>query len=111
MNLRLCRHGLKQIPQTTFEGIKTFFPPEERRTGKIPSDKIGFTVGPMINSKGRLEHPEIALKLLISDDINEAFNYYSQLEISNNERKAIQKEVYDEAILEAEKEILPLTKK
>ena len=54
MNLRLCRHGLKQIPQTTFEGIKTFFPPEERRTGKIPSDKIGFTVVPMINSKGRL---------------------------------------------------------
>ncbi len=103
MNLKLCRHGLKQIPQTTFEGIKTFFPPEERRTGTIPGDKIGFTVGPMINSKGRLEHPEIALKLLISDDISEAFGYYSQLEISNNERKFIQKEVFDEAIIEVEK--------
>ena len=45
----------------------------------------------MINSKGRLEHPEIALKLLISDDISEAFGYYSQLEISNNERKFIPK--------------------
>ena len=103
MNLKLCRHGLKQIPQTTFEGIKTFFPPEERRTGTIPGDKIGFTVGPMINSKGRLEHPEIALKLLISDDISEAFGYYSQLEISNNERKLIQKGVFDEAIIEVEK--------
>jgi single-stranded-DNA-specific exonuclease len=102
MNLKLCRHGLKQIPNTTFEGIKTFFPPEERRTGFIPGDKIGFTVGPMINSKGRLEHPEVALKLLISDDINQAFGYYSQLEISNNERKLIQKEVFDEAIIEVE---------
>ena len=51
MNLKLTRHGLAQIPQTKYAGIKCFFPPEERASGNIPSDKISFNVGPMINSK------------------------------------------------------------
>ena len=40
----------------------------------------------------------MALELLISDDIDEAFRFYSQLEVSNSERKLIQKDVYDEAV-------------
>ncbi len=97
MNLKLVRHGLKQIPQTKYAGIKAFFPPEERKLGFIPSEKLSFKVGPMINSKGRLDHPEKALKLLIANDSETAYQYFSHLEISNNERKFIQAEVYSRA--------------
>ena len=51
----------------------------------------------MINSKGRLEHPEQALKLLIADNRNDAYQYFSELEISNNERKFITKEDFENA--------------
>lgn len=96
-NKKLVRHGLKQIQNTEYPGIKTFFPPEERKLGFIPSEKLSFHVGPLINSKGRLEHPEKALELLISEDIDQAALCYNQLEICNKERKFIQSEVFEEA--------------
>ena len=97
VNLKLVRHGLKQIPQTQYPGIKAFFSVEERKLSMIPSDKLSFNVGPLINSKGRLDHPEKALKLLICDNSTEAYEYYSHLEVSNKERKIIQAEVFDSA--------------
>lgn len=97
MNLKLVRHGMKLIKTTTYEGLKAFFTPDDRKKAVIPSEKLSFNVGPLINSKGRLDHPEAALKLLISDDYKAARELYHQLEICNNERKLIQKEVFDEA--------------
>jgi single-stranded-DNA-specific exonuclease len=105
MNMKLTRHGLKQIPKTNYSGIASFFTQEDKNFEVIPSEKIGFYVGPLINSKGRLDHPEKALNLLISSDYKEAFSNYSHLEISNRERKFIQKEVFDEAKAKVIKEI------
>lgn len=97
MNMKMTRHGLKQIISSPYSGITTFFNDEDRNAPFITSEKISFYVGPLINSKGRLDHPEKALNLLISKNHKEAFENYSHLEISNRERKQIQKEVYDEA--------------
>ncbi len=97
MNLKLTRHGLKQLVNPTYKGLLHFIPPEERVGHSIPSDKISFHIGPHINSKGRLEHPEKALTLLISDDDAVCFECFSHLEISNRERKFIQNEVFSQA--------------
>ena len=97
MNLKLTRHGLKQIKETNYAGIAAFFNDEDRNAPFIYSEKISFYVGPLINSKGRLDHPEKALNLLISENHKEAFANYAHLETSNRERKRIQKEVFDEA--------------
>ena len=105
MNMKLTRHGLKQIPKTQFSGVASFFSDEDRGFDVIPSEKISFYVGPLINSKGRLDHPEKALNLLISSDYKEAFANYSHLEISNKERKIIQSEVFEEAKRNVVKEI------
>ena len=97
MNMKMTRHGLKQIIKTQYKGVEVFFNDEDRNAPFIGSEKISFYVGPLINSKGRLDHPEKALNLLISKDHKEAFENYSHLEISNRERKLIQHEVYQEA--------------
>lgn len=97
MNLKLTRHGLKQIKETNYAGIAAFFNDEDRNAPFIYSEKISFYVGPLINSKGRLDHPEKALNLLIAENHKEAFANYAHLETSNRERKRIQKEVFDEA--------------
>ncbi len=97
MNMKLTRHGLKQIITTEFAGVNCFFNDEDRKAPFISSEKISFYVGPLINSKGRLDHPEKALNLLIAENHREAFENYSHLEISNRERKIIQKEVFDGA--------------
>nr|MBP9675061.1 DHH family phosphoesterase [Bacteriovoracaceae bacterium] len=56
LNLKLVRHGLKQIPKSSYQGILSFFPPEEREVDVMSSEKISFNVGPLINSKGRIDH-------------------------------------------------------
>ncbi len=97
MNLKLVRHGLKQLPKTQYAGLKAFLSKEERKLNIIPSEKCSFNIGPLINSKGRLDHPELALKLLIASDSQEAYEYYTHLESTNKERKFIQAEVFKEA--------------
>lgn len=97
MNLKLVRHGLKQLPQTQYPGLRAFLSKEERQQSFISSEKCSFNIGPLINSKGRLDHPEKALNLLISKDSTEAFDNYSHLDASNKERKFIQAEVFSEA--------------
>lgn len=104
LNLRLCRHGLKQIPTCKFPGILQFFAPEELMHD-VTSEKISFTIGPMINSKGRLDHPERSLKLLIAKTREEAREHYQHLEISNRDRRIIQAEVVEEAKLEVKKNL------
>ena len=96
LNLKLTRHGLKQIPQSPFPGILAFFSPDELKAG-VSSEKIAFNVGPMINSKGRLEHPERSLMLLTAPTIEEAREHYAQLEISNRDRRMIQADVFQGA--------------
>lgn len=97
LNLRLTRHGLKQIPTTQYPGIKAFFQPEELKAAMISSEKISFHVGPHINSKGRLDHPDRALRLLIAETYSECREHYTHLEVANRDRRAIQAEVYEEA--------------
>lgn len=97
LNLRLTRHGLKQIPTSQYPGIKSFFQPEELKVGIVPSEKISFHVGPHINSKGRLDHPDRALRLLIASTFTECREHYTHLEVANRDRRAIQNEVFEEA--------------
>lgn len=97
LNLRLTRHGLKQIPTSQYPGIKAFFNPEELKVAMVSSEKISFHVGPHINSKGRLDHPDRALRLLIADTFSECREHYTHLEVANRDRRAIQAEVYEEA--------------
>lgn len=97
VNLKIVRHGLKQVKETQYPGVKVFFSKEDRALDIIPSEKLSFHLGPMINSKGRLDHPEKALELLTCDDSSKAFENYNHLDISNKERKFIQAEVFNSA--------------
>jgi len=97
MNLKMVRHGLKSIKENAYPGIAAFFTPEERRRRIIPSEKLSFNIGPLINSKGRLDHPKLALELLTANDRDNTFEMYSQLEICNKDRKQIQRDVFEQA--------------
>lgn len=108
LNLKLVRHGLKLIKSTEFPGIRAFFSADELKAKTIPSEKLAFQIGPLINSKGRLEHPEASLKLLISSNQDEARSYYDLLVSCNQERKYIQNEVFLEARDQVVREIKSL---
>lgn len=97
VNLKLVRHGLKLLKETEFPGLRAFFTANELKVKIIPSEKLAFHIGPLINSKGRLDHPELAFQLLISATPERARECYDHLVNCNNERKFIQNEVFKEA--------------
>jgi single-stranded-DNA-specific exonuclease len=97
INLRLVRHGLKLLKETSYPGLRAFFTAEELKAPTISSEKLAFQIGPLINSKGRLDHPEKALRLLLAQTSEEAREYYELLVICNQERKFIQGVVFSEA--------------
>ena len=54
LNLNLVRHGLEQLPQTDFPGLKVFLSPEERKLTRIGSEKLAFNIGPPDQLQGSL---------------------------------------------------------
>lgn len=105
LNLKLVRHGLKLLKDTEYPGLRAFFTNEELKAKTIPSEKLAFHIGPLINSKGRLEHPEASLQLLLTDDPAKAREYYDLLVSCNQERKFIQSEVFTEARAQVQNEL------
>lgn len=97
VNLKLVRHGLKQLRETQYPGLRAFFTADELKAKTIASEKLAFHIGPLINSKGRLDHPELALQLLIASTPERARECYDHLVTCNQERKYIQNEVSKEA--------------
>ena len=97
VNLKLVRHGLKLLKETQYPGLRAFFTADELKAKSIPSEKLAFHIGPLINSKGRLDHPELALQLLIANSTERARECYDHLVSCNQERKFIQNEVSKEA--------------
>ena len=97
MNLKLVRHGLKELAKGDFPGLAVFLNEEDKKRDVISGEKLSFSIGPLINAKGRLDHPGRALKLLISKDHEEAYEHFSHLEICNKQRRTIQAQVFKEA--------------
>lgn len=87
MNAKFVRHGLSQFRSSKYVGIL-----ELTRLTEAPIDEdfIGFTVGPMINAKGRLESPQDALNILISENEIEVIGLIEKLKATNEDRKKIQ---------------------
>lgn len=106
MNLILCRHGFKALLQTKDLGLLRFMEKKEFSLEYLESELVSFFIGPMINSKGRLDHPEVALKLLITNQPDDVNKHFEILHLTNQQRKKIQQDVFQEAKADAAEELL-----
>lgn len=64
---------------------------------------MGFILGPMINAGGRIDSAMIGIDLLTSKDFNSAIELAKTLQNLNLERRNIQSDIVDKAIISAEK--------
>lgn len=88
-NRSLVSRGLEQIRKPHRQGVQSLIGATGLKPGSITSGDIGFMLGPRLNAAGRLESALTALRLLISQDINEASELAQKLEIQNRERQEI----------------------
>lgn len=94
-NRTLVKYGLIVLGKTKRIGMQALLKESGRwqraKVGQIEFSTydIGFIIGPRINAAGRIDHSNIAFKLLMSDNEADAIRLAIQLEETNKERQEI----------------------
>jgi len=88
-NRVIVKYGLKHIAQTSNIGLRCLINACELDINNINSYHIGFVVGPCLNASGRLESANIAIKMLLSSNYDEANKLAIKLKALNDERKEL----------------------
>jgi len=86
-NRIFVKKGLEMLNKTRNTGLKALI----KRTGiegkTIDVYALGFIIGPCINASGRLDSAKKGLRLLLSDDLQDASDLALELHALNTERK------------------------
>ena len=97
-NRIIVKEGLRRINKTKNIGLRALFKETGLDTKEISVYALGFVIGPSINASGRLEQAEWALKMLLSENEEEAEELAKKLNELNKERQELTKEGLDKAI-------------
>ena len=97
-NRIIVKEGLRIINKTKHIGLRALFKETGLDTKEISVYALGFVIGPSINASGRLEQAEWALKMLLSENEEEAEELAKKLNELNKERQELTKEGLDKAI-------------
>lgn len=83
-------------------GIQALFAVAGKPLEKISSSDLGFAIGPRLNAAGRLDDMRLGIECLLCDDATSALQMATQLDQLNKERREIQSEMEEEALLAIE---------
>lgn len=92
--------GLQKLQNTSNIGIRELFINAGLEGKKIDADTVGFFIGPNINATGRVDTPDIALNLLLSDDSFEADKHAKKIIKLNDLRKDLQKQAIESLVID-----------
>jgi single-stranded-DNA-specific exonuclease len=101
-NRYLAREGLKTLARTQKPGLRALMRSAGVDPAAVDAGAVGFRLAPRINAAGRLQHPETALQLLLTEDDTEAAELAGRLEELNRERQAVEDRIVREAIAQVE---------
>jgi single-stranded-DNA-specific exonuclease len=103
-NRILVKFGLKVLSKTKWIGLRQLMENAglDYVREKMDTRTIGFSIAPRINAAGRMEHADLALQLLITEDFAEAIELSNRLEEINRRRKDMTARIVSEAKTEAE---------
>ena len=105
-NRILVKEGLSLLNNgSSNKGIRALIETSSLRDRKLGSFDIGFILGPRINAAGRLGSAETAVRLLLTDDTEEANSLAKRLNEANRERQRIENAILKEAMFKIDREI------
>jgi len=104
-NRILTRYGLKEMNQTRKVGLKALIEVSGLSGKEIISGHIGYILGPRINASGRIGSPELSVKLLLTEDKNEAKELAQVLNKENRFRQSLDSKVLQDALAKAKEEV------
>ena len=99
-NRILVAQGLARIRQgQCCPGISALIKVGKRHQQNLVASDLGFALGPRLNAAGRLEDMSVGIECLLTDDADKAAELARQLDSLNVERRQIENEMKDEAML------------
>ncbi|HET9324026.1 MAG TPA: single-stranded-DNA-specific exonuclease RecJ [Gaiellaceae bacterium] len=101
-NRFLAREGLKALARTQKPGLRALMRSAGVDPAAVDAGAVGFRLAPRINAAGRLQHPETALRLLLTEADAEAAELAGRLEELNRERQAVEDRILREAVAQVE---------
>src|SRR5215470_1093438 len=102
-NRVLVQRGAIEIGRTSRIGLKKLMEVAGVRPPISPQD-IGYRLGPRLNAAGRLSTAEKSLRLLLTNDQEEAAALAIELDQQNRARQDVEKQILAEAIVAIEKQ-------
>ena len=95
-NRILAYHGVRQIKSNPRPAFQTLLRDKDHPYTHLTD--YNFSIAPKINAAGRIKHGEYAVALLTTSDLQTAQQLTTEIEAFNQERRATEKEVTEEAL-------------
>ncbi len=103
-NRAFVKQGLKILERGQNLGLRALA--DVAGIGKIESVyHATFVLGPRLNAGGRVGDPWLAAKLLATEDRSEAIALAERLQAHNDDRKAVESAILEQANVEAQKQL------
>jgi single-stranded-DNA-specific exonuclease len=96
-NRALAAAGLRALAATGRPGLQALMRSAGVDPAAVDSGAVGFRLAPRINAAGRLGRPDVALELVLTDDVAEARRHADTLEELNRDRQAVEDRILREA--------------
>lgn len=100
-NRILVMHGLAMLATGRKTGVKALLARAGLEGKELTAENIGFQLGPRLNAAGRMEDADLAYRLLITRDADEAEQLVARIESLNDLRRAETDRIVQEALAEA----------
>lgn len=99
-NRVLAHFGLQVINEAPRPGIAALIQQIKKQTLTITD--VVFVIAPRINAAGRIKHGNHAVELLTEFNLEQAQQFAKEIEDYNSERKGLDKQITQEALLQIE---------
>lgn len=86
-NRLLARRGLDMLNTMPRLGLRELMRSARITPGQVDADSVGYSLGPRINSAGRLDTALVSYRLLTTDSLTEAQEIAGILELQNVQRQ------------------------
>ncbi|MGB7211292.1 MAG: single-stranded-DNA-specific exonuclease RecJ [Gemmatimonadales bacterium] len=107
-NRVLVRHGLKLLPESRWPGLRALIRTGGLEGKEIRTSHLGYVLGPRLNAVGRLGAAFDGVRLLLTDDEQEAATLAQALERINVQRQGLDQRILDQAIAQVERDADPV---
>ncbi len=104
-NRILTKHGLLRIKKTKKPGLKALMNIAGLKGKEVSASNVAYILAPRINACGRMGCAEKSLRLLLTDNEDEAVDLAKHLHQENKNRQQTESKILKQAILKIEKEI------